>query len=172
MMRLAEATTLSMSKRGFFERLYEVHSAGDLRATLSFESAFGGTATGLFGGDSWTFRRTGFFGNRVTIRKATSELDDAVYQGNRWSRGGTLTFRDGRRFTAASGKWESGLSLLAEAGEAVMSFRPRGFFNSTVEIEVVKSAPDLPLLLLFGCYLVALMLEETASAGAVVATMG
>ncbi len=172
MRRLGEVKTLSMSKRGFFERLYEVHAGGDLRATLSFESAFGGTATGLFGGDSWTFKRSGFFGNRVTVRKATSELDDAVYQNNRWSRGGTLTFRDGRTYTAATGKWESGMRLLAETGETVMSFLPRGFFNSTVEIELFTSTGDLPLLLLLGCYLVALMLEETASAGAVVAAMG
>jgi len=155
-----------MSRRGFFERLYEVHAGGDLLATLSFDSAFGGGATGLFGGDSWTFKRTGFFATRVTVRGGTSEFDDAVFQNRRWSQGGILTYRDGRKYSACIGRWEKGLQLLTESGEAVISFRTTGTFNTAVDIEVMRPSPDLPVLLLLGCYLVAVMQEESASAAA------
>jgi hypothetical protein len=171
--RISEVKMMSMSRRGFFERLYEVHAGGDLCATLSFDSVFGGGATGLFGGDSWTFKRTGFFATRVTVRGATSEFDDAVFENRRWSHGGALTFPDGRKYSASAGKWAKGLQFLTETGEAVISFHSRGSFNTAVDIEVMRPSPDLPLLLLLGCYLVAVMLEESASsAAATVAAMG
>ncbi len=164
---------MSMSRRGFFERLYEVHAGGELCATLSFDSLFGGGATGLFRGDSWTFKRTGFFTTRVTVRKDTSEFDDAVFESRMWSRGGKLTFSDGRRCTSSADSWGKGLKFLTDAGEPLISFRFRGNFDCAVEIDVLRSSPDLPLLLLLGCYLVAVMLEESASAAeAAVATAG
>ncbi len=157
---------MSLSRRGFFERLYEVHAGGVLCATLSFDSLFGGGATGLFRGDSWTFKRTGFFATRVSVRRDISEFDDAVFESRRWSRGGKLTFPDGRTYTVSADRWEKGLKFLADSGEGVISFQSRGNFDSTVGIEVLRPSPDLPLLLLLGCYLVAVMLEESASAAA------
>jgi hypothetical protein len=161
---------MSMFRRGFFKSLYEIHEGGDLLGTLSFTSAFGGRATGVFAGESWTFKRTGFFTTRVVIRKATSEFDDAVFQSKRWSHGGTLTFPDGRMYSASTERWEKDLRFLTSTGETVMTFCSRGGFAA--DIEVIRAPADLPLFLLLGCYIVAVMLEESASAGAAVAAVG
>jgi hypothetical protein len=167
--RLSQIRTMSLSRRGFFERLYEVHAGADLLATLSFDGMFAGDATGLFGGDSWTFKRTGFFARRVTVRKATSEFGDAVFQNRRWSNGGTLTFSDGRWYAVSAARWGTGLQFQTESGETTISFRTAGNLKETVNIEVLRPSPDLPLLLLLGCYLVAAMVEETAATAAVAA---
>jgi hypothetical protein len=164
---LSEAKTMSLSRRGFFERLYEVHAGVDLLATLSFDGIFAGDATGLFGGDSWTFKRTGFFAKRVAVRKATSEVDDAVFQSRRWSTGGTLTFAGGRCYAVSQIRWGTELRFLTEAGETIISFRSGMTLNGAVSIEVMRPSPDLPLLLLLGCYLVAVMMEESAATAAV-----
>jgi hypothetical protein len=164
---------MSMSKRGFFKRLYEIHGGGELLATLSFDGAFGGGATGVVAGESWTFKRTGFFTTRVALRKATSEFDDGVFQNRKWSHGGTLTFPDGRTFSATTDRWGRDLQFVAESGETVMSFRSRGKLTFAVDIEVMQPSADVSLFLLLGCYIVAMMSEESAStaAAATVATM-
>ncbi len=168
----AKIRTMSMSRRGLFERLYEVHAGEELCATLSFDSSFGGGATGLFRGDSWTFKRTGFFICRVAIRRATSEFDDAVYENRRWSRRGALALAGGRAYTVSFARWGSGLQMCTAAGETVIDFRPAAAFSERVHIEVTRHSPDLPLLLLLGCYLAAVTMEESTSAAAAVAALG
>ncbi len=163
---------MSMSSRGLFERLYEVHAGEELVATLSFDSPFGRGATGLFNGDSWTFKRTGFFTSRIAVRRATSEFDDAVYENRRWSRGGTLTFSGGRTYSISFARWGTGLQVCTSGGETVITFRPAGGLSGAVDIEVVGRAPDLPVLLLLGCYLEAVASEESASAAATIGAIG
>ncbi len=167
--RDSELRTMSMSRRGLFERHYEIHAGEELIATLSFDSPFGGGATGLLRGDSWTFKRAGFFTSRIAIRKATSEFDDAVYENRRWSRGGTLTLSGGQTYSVSFARWGTGLQVCTDAGETVITFGPAGIFGGAIDIDVKRRTPDLPLLLLLGCYLAAVTLEESESAAAGVA---
>ena len=162
----AAGQELRWSQSGATE--HELHSAGGLVAVLRFRSIWGTLATAESGDGCWTFKRVGFWQNQANIRECGSGVDVATFQNNTWENGGTLQFRDGRRFRATTNFWMTRLSFQTEANEPLVCFRYAGVFRRAADVELspaAASVPDVALLLMFGWYL-AIMLDRDAGAGA------
>jgi hypothetical protein len=126
-------------------------------------------ATADSGDGSWTFKRLGWCGNRVTIRATGQATDLAEFRKNLWTPGGELTFAHGPRFRAAMNFWMTSLAIATETNEPLLRFQRRGFCFRSADVEVLaKDVPELPILVVFGWYL-SLMFEQDA--GAVVAVV-
>ena len=140
-------------------------------ASLEWRSAWGTFATAMAHGEEWTFKRTGFRHPRVTVRRAGSEDDLAVFETN-WQGGGTLTLPGGATFTwKAANMWYNRWSWLDARGVDVMHLvNKQGFVRqeATVEIAAGTRLPERDLLLTLGWYLLIL---TTQDAGAVAAAM-
>ena len=54
-------------------RAYQLLSRGQEIASLRFEKTCGSLATGTQDQDRWTFKRTGFFAPRITVRTNSSD---------------------------------------------------------------------------------------------------
>jgi hypothetical protein len=150
---------------------YELRSGEELVATLRVRG-FGTLATAESGDGSWTFKRVGFFQNRATIRAAGEEVDLAVFQNNTWKGGGDLRFAGGRTFKATTSFWTRDLEFSTESEEPLVRFDYGGVFRRSADVEVAPDArhlPELPLLVLFGWYLL-VMLDRDAAVSAVVIT--
>jgi hypothetical protein len=134
-------------------------------ATLRLRSVWGTLATGETDGDSWTFKRIGFFQNKVTVRSATSDADVAVFVNN-WKMGGTLQLPDGRRYRANTNFWMTSFAFTDDEGRPLVSYRRLGGLTSisaVVEIEPAGAElRELPWLVMLGWYL-AVMLHQDAS---------
>jgi len=150
---------------------YELLTGETLAATLKFRSAWGTLAYAESGDGSWTFKRIGFWQNRASIREAGSEEDLAIFTNSTWRQGGTLEFSSGGSYRATTNFWMTRMEWQTEDEEPLITFHVGGFFRQSAEVEIHARAaylPDLPLLVLFGWYLV-LMLHRDASASSAAA---
>src|SRR5271169_4895055 len=84
-----------------FRRFHELMADGRTVASLRFEKSCGTLATAEYGEARWTFKRTGFWSPRVSVRQAGSEADLAIFT-PRWTGGGGLAFAAGRKFQLRS----------------------------------------------------------------------
>ncbi len=151
---------------------YHLHSRGELVATLKFRSMFGTFATAETGDDCWTFKRVGFWQNKATIRVCGSDTDLAAFRNNTWDGGGTLEFADGRKFKATTNSWGTRFEFQTETNQPLVHFRYGGLFRRSAEVEITPLARDMsyvPLLLLFGWYLVIMLDSDTAAVAAAIA---
>ena len=140
-------------------------------ATLKFRSSWGTLAFADSGDGSWTFKRVGFWQNRASIRVTGSEQDLAVFTNNTWSQGGTLEIAGGKRYKATTTFWMTRMEWKTEEEQPLVAFHIGGFFKQTADVEILPLAaqlPELPVLVLFGWYLI-LMLHQDAATIAVVA---
>jgi|AGTN01.2.fsa_nt_gi hypothetical protein len=142
------------------KRSFELQSGnGDLIATLAWEKPFGTLATAQAAEGTWSFKRVGFFNNRVTIRTPGSESDLAVfrpgwgYEGTLESPGRTYRWKNIKFF---GGKW----GFLGPDGAEYVSFEYTGGMDSLLKIQgsvsLLPGAPvgrDMPLLLALGWYI-------------------
>ena len=150
----------------------------DVIATLRFEKLGGTLATAEMSGESWTFKRVGFFNPRVTVRQSGLEENIAIYEPRFWG-DGTLRSGDGREFEWKSTNfWSTEWAFLTSEGMAVFTFRParekkwKDIFKTQAMVDVENDGwreKNLGLLLSFGWYLV-IMHEEEAATGAAAAT--
>lgn len=170
---ISRTEALSMVQPSILRRVYEIRTGGERSGGLSFDRFFGSRASGDWGGDSWTIATSGFLRPRTSIRHSRSEAEIAACQHSIWSRTGTLTFPDGRQFACTSGAREDDFQITTAEGETVIRFTVRGNLALSVDIVVAKRSPEIPVLLMLGCYLVAVAQEEKAgAAAATVAAMG
>jgi hypothetical protein len=143
-------------------------------ATLRFRSAWGTLATGEADGDSWTFKRIGFFQNKVTVRSTRSDADVAVFV-NDWKMGGTLQLPDGRRYRGNTNFWMTNYAFTDEEGRPLVSYRRIGGLTSISAVAEIEPAgaelSDLPWLVMLGWYL-AVMLHQDATVVAVSGAAG
>ena len=145
---------------------YELRAGADLVATLRWRGMFGTLATAESGDGSFTFKRVGFFQNRATIRAAGAETDLAVFRNSTWTGGGELTFATGRKFLATTALWSQRLEFTTESEAPLVRFRYGGVFRRTADVEVEEAArelPELPLLVLFGWYLLVMLEQDSAA---------
>lgn len=153
------------SKPDWKKGVYELRFGEKKMATLRFRSMWGTFATGETEEGSWTFKRVGFFQNRVTVRSVDSGADVGVFV-NDWKMGGTLELPDGRRFLGNTNFWMTQFGFTNEAGHPVVSYRRIGGMtglSAAVEIEPAGAdLPELPWLVLLGWY-VAVMLHQDSS---------
>jgi hypothetical protein len=157
-----------------FERYYELRvGEQELVASLTFEKTFGTLATATTKEQEWTFKRVGFLNPRVTIRNADSETDLAVFYPKTFGNS-SLIFSDGRVVEWTSVNfWQTRWGFIDSQGNSLVQFNP-GTENdkfsdlfktqATVEISSFHQPPGiLPLLVLFGWYLIIMHQEETAT---------
>lgn len=160
-----------------FRRYHELLADGQTVASLRFEKKCGTLATAEYGDARWTFKRTGFWSPRVTVRQPGSETDLAIFT-PRWSGGGELAFAAGRKFQLKSlSFWGGEWAFETEDGSEVLSVRgPHGLVRNSGEASLglaAASLPETPILLMLIWYLRLLMLEDAAAtAGAVVVCCG
>lgn len=163
-----EGQTLTWATPALLKRAYELHAQGDLVGTLRFRSLLGTFATAESAAGSWTFKRTGFFATRITVRAPDSDRDLAVFRPTTWSGGGTLEFADGRKFHATTKLWSKRYEFRTEQDELVFAFK-ENWWGTTADIAVTAAGwrtPELPILLALSWYLVA-MAQADGSAAAV-----
>ena len=155
---------------------YELHDSAELVATLRFRSSFGSLATAESADGCWTFKRVGFWETRATIRACGAEQDLAIFKNNTWASGGTLELPDGRRYPASTNFWDTAYAFNTADGEPLVSYRNIGgllHLSSLVEIRPAAAAlPELPWLVMLGCYLIVMIQMDSAAVAASVAVMG
>jgi len=165
------------------QRTFELRDDDRLFGTLCFVKPFGSLAVASLAAGDWTFKRVGFFRPRVTVRRRDQETDLAVYEPKGWRADGELQFTAGRSYGwRAANFWATKFNFVDGAGRSLVTFKPGAEdskwsdifkFQALVEIDPSASRlEDLPLLVALGWYLMILHHEDSASAGAVVATMG
>lgn len=174
---------LGWSQPKALQRTFELRDGNRLLGTLSFVKSLGSLAEASMAAGDWTFKRVGFLRPRVTVRRRGQETDLAVYQPRGWRSEGELQFAGGRIYAwKFANFWATKYEFADAAGNAVVAFKPgseeskfSNLFKYQVLVEIHPSAgrlEELPLLLSLGWYLMILHHEDSASAGAVVATMG
>jgi len=171
------------SQPSTLQRSYELRDGKRLFGTLEFAKAWGSLATASLANGEWTLKRAGFLRPRVTLRRRGQENDLAVFQPKAWGAEGELQFEGGHIYAwKPTNFWATKFAFLDGAGRALVTFKPGAeeskwsdIFKHQALVEIDPSASvldELPLLVALGWYLMVLHHEETASAGAVVATMG
>ena len=112
------------------QRLYELTRNAETIATLRFEKRSGSLATGQYGKDQWTLKRTGFLSPRVLIREIGSDQELAIFTPT-WTGGGWLTFTSGRRYHLRSTNfWQTEWAFEAVDGAPVIILTgPHGVFK-------------------------------------------
>lgn len=164
MLKLAELVDqeLAWSQPSALKMEFELSAGGKPVGALKFRNSFGSHATATLADGEWTFKRIGFWRNWACIREAGSSANLAMFQNNTWKSGGTLQFIGGRSFRASTHFWQKKFMFKDETKEKVVRFRYGGVFHRSAIVDVTKHGrdfPELPMLILFGWYLV-IMLES------------
>lgn len=166
---------LSWSQPSAGKMEYELRSDGELVATLKFRSDFGTLATAESGDGCWTFKRSGFWQSKASIRACRSDMDLAVFKNNTWNSGGTLEFSDGCKFKATTNLWMTNFEFKTETDQPLVRFEYGGVFRRRAKVDIsplARSTPQVPLFVLFGWYLVIMLDSDAAGASAaIVSTM-
>jgi hypothetical protein len=157
-----------------FSRSYELRAGDGVAARLKFENMFGSKAAAQAGDAGWTFKRTGFFSPKVTVRTDGSDRDIALYEPGWTGTKGTLILSDGSRLLfRASNFWNTAWVLEREGGAMVLELHTHGVVHHSATIRVADDArerADLPLLAALCWYILLLYISDAA--GASVVTMG
>jgi hypothetical protein len=173
MRRIADVVRhrLRWTQPGLFERSYELRSGTDVAATLSFRSAFGSLAEARSADGAWTFKRTGFWQTRATVRVEGSPADLAVFEHNTWSGGGILRVAGGPSILVTTNMWQSKIEFRLSEEHVLFRYNTEGFMRQAAELEIappLEPMAEMPWLLLFGWYLVVMMHHDAANAVVIV----
>lgn len=162
-------------------RYFELRLGEQLYGSLEFASSFGSRAVAAAAGARWTFKRTGFFNVRVTVRVEGQPDDLAVYYPRWTGREGHLKTAGGRMYEwRAANFWATRFVFSGERGDEMVIFKQgledaglKGIFKYQARVEIAPAAadlPDLPLLALLGWYLMILSYEDSAATAAAAAS--
>lgn len=152
---------------------YQLVTGENLVATLVFRSGWGTLAFAESGDGRWTFKRIGFFQNRATIREEGADHDLAGFINNTWRQGGTLEFANGKTFKATTNFWMTRMEWQSEDEQTLVGFKIGGFFKHSAEVEISPQAvglEELPLLVIFGWYLILMLHRDAAAASTAAAS--
>jgi hypothetical protein len=178
----AEHDNLTWFQPKAMHQFYELRSENDLFGTVNFPKTFGSFAEAESADGKWTFKRIGFFQIKITIRKAGSDTDLAVFKPKWTGYAGSIEFADGKEFHwQSSNFFASKFELHDSNGTVLFSFRHgvddpklKDWFKSQARVEINETAkqfPETSLLVLFCWYLI-VVLQMESSAGAVAAAAG
>jgi hypothetical protein len=150
---------------------FELRDDGKVIASLSMNSMFGTLATAKAGPACWTFKRVGFFQQRVSIRACGSEESLGEFVNGTWAGGGTLVLRDGRRFNATTNWWNTNWQVEDESGRVVLRFDYGGIFSLHAGVDIAPASqdlPELPLLLTLSWYLIVMHARDAEASAAII----
>jgi hypothetical protein len=177
-----------------FKMSYELRAGEEVVATLAWGKSWGTLATAQTAEGAWTFKRSGFWQQRVGVRPIGSDHDVATFVPD-WMGNGILTVEGERTFRwAGKGFW--GLEKLwqeREGAPPLIGFKRVGGLKTEARVllspvaaalpEIAQlddlyvplppeelSAPsvplvELPLLVTFGLYLMVLEAMDASSTG-------
>jgi hypothetical protein len=161
------------------ERTYELRAGNDTVATLRWQKAGGSLALGESADGKWSFKRTGFFDPKVTVRAAKTESDIAVFTPDWFAGRGTLELAGGAEYRwVTTSFWRSQMAFCNKAGQPLVHYKPEWpelLAAAKVEIAPAGAAvSELSLLTVLGWYFMLLMAEDTMATSALagIATMG
>ena len=173
---------------------YELRAGDEILATLQWKNAWGTFATARTAEGEWTFKRSGFWQQRIEVRPVGSDSTVATFVPD-WMGNGILTVEGERTFRwAGKGFW--GLEKLWQEREdapPLLGFKRVGGLKTEARVvlspvaaalpEIAQlddlyvplppeemSAPslplvELPLLVTFGLYLIVLEVMDASSTG-------
>lgn len=167
--------TLKWLQPNILKMEYELRAGKDQVASLRFRSSFGTLATAESADGCWTFKRTGFFQSRVTVRACGNERDLAVFKNNTWKGGGTLELADGRTFLVNTNFWQSAYEFRDSAEQPLVRFKTNlGLMQQSAEVEILPAAgylSELPWMVLLGWYLAVMLNNDSAASTATIAAL-
>ena len=169
MRRIAELAgrELRWTQPSALRKEYELRAGDELVAVLRFPSSFSSQAKAESAEGCWTFERVGFWRNKTVIRACGKQIPLAVFKNSRWGSGGTLELSDGRSYPASTNFWHTELEIRNEADELLLSLRSGGVarLSATVAIHIgAARLPEVPWLVMLGCYLLVMMKADAALA--------
>jgi hypothetical protein len=145
-------------------------------AQLLWEKESGSLARAQYGEHAYTFKRTGFFTYKFTVRTPGSDLDIVSFEPHWSMKGlrGMLQLASDARYNVEANMWNGNFKWFDAQNNAVIGFKNEsgwtGLKHTVVEIyRPVEPVADLGLLLTFGQYLNILAYNDAMSAGAVAA---
>jgi hypothetical protein len=150
---------------GWFKGDYELRAGDETVGTLSFPSLWSYMATATSAEGTWRFKRTGFWRPEIAVRVSGTDTDLAVFGYNSWKNGGSLEFRDGRKFCIIGKSWGTRFEIRSDRDQVLLSLCASPWTGGSAELEVGAEAarlPELTLLLLFSWYLAVLTRDEAA----------
>jgi len=163
---------LKWSQPSALKMEYELRAGDELAAKLSFRSSLGSFATAESAGGCWTFKRVGFWQTRATIRPCDADTEIATFKNNTWKGGGTLEFPDGRVYRANTNFWLTKFEFTNESSEPLIEFKNSGLVRLSAAVDIkprAASVPELPWMVAFGWYVVVMLQNDNAAAGAAAA---
>lgn len=156
-------------------RTFALRSDDTLLAGLRFEKPSGSLATADTAQGRLSFKRTGVFKVRMTIRRAGSEEEIGVYT-PKWDWGGGLELAGGRRFSWRSvSMWSTRFEWASDDGTVLLRLEPSSKAKTEADLTVTPEGlaePELPLLVTFGYYLLVLMADEMVAIAGVAGAGG
>jgi hypothetical protein len=165
-----EITDLVWTQPSPLKREYELRCGEEVMAALRWGKVFGSLAIADAAEGCWTFKRSGFLSPRVTVRLLNTEFDMAVFKPG-WSGSGPIVFTNGRVYNwGYTHFWQKSWSFTNDSGQRLVRFTPEAsLVNFCIHVEIDRSAQiitELPVLAIFGVYLMILMADESASSDA------
>jgi hypothetical protein len=128
-----------------FKEQYELRAGDEVLATLHWQSAWGTLATARTAEGEWTFKRSGFWQQRIGVRPLGSEREVATFVPD-WSGNGILTIEGERTFRwVGKGFW--GLEKLwQERADAppLIGFKNAGALKTEARVVLSPVAASLP----------------------------
>ncbi len=164
---------LKWSQKGIFRREYELTAGDRVVARAVFRSMLGSLADVTVDNESWTIKRTGLFRPRVTMRRAGSEEDFAVFTPNTWSAKGELVVGAQTFQVERSGWTGAHWELTSEGGGAgpIVNMKMSGMLHQNAEVACSPTAKAMPnrfLLATILFYIAEMYAQEEAAAAAVI----
>jgi hypothetical protein len=148
------------------ERTYELRVGDDVVARLRWQKPSGSLALGEAAGGKWSFKRTGFFSPKVTVRAAGTESDIAVFTPDWYVGQGTLEMAGGTRYRwVTTSFWRSEMAFCNKAGQPLVQYKPEWLLQlAAAKVEVAPAGAavsELSLLTVLGWYFMLLLAEDT-----------
>lgn len=165
-------TTLKWEQPNARKYEFELHTDGQLAATMRFRSEFGTFATAESADGCWTFKRTGFWHPQVSVRVCGSDDDIAIFKPNTWQGGGALELSGGRKLLASTNFWQNAYQIKTEDDAALIHFKTSGVVHLSADFEIAPAAtvwPELTWLVPLSWYLWVLSCLDAGAAAATVA---
>lgn len=152
-------------------RRYELTCGEKAAASLQWARLTGSLATYETTDGRWTFKRTGFFSARITVRAEGSEIDTAIFQPGGWGTSGTLAIVGGPAYVWRShGFWRASYEFQDAMGASVIEIAPpTGVFGRSAEVTIhacAAHAEHAALLPGLAWYLVMMAEEDSAAIAA------
>ena len=128
-----------------FKEHYELRASDEVLATLHWESAWRTLSTARTAAGAWTFKRSGFWQQRIGVRPIGSEREVAVFVPD-WSGNGILTV-EGERTFRWSGKGILGQEKLWQDDESsppLIGFKRVNSLKTEAHVSLSLVAARLP----------------------------